>query len=417
MFKKILAVSLACVMTLSLVGCGEKESSNADPTPTTGTVTETPTPTQKPARTDLPADAASYVNFEDGASGFAVVAVGFAACDLASTLSVKEFAGSKALVATSPKSDNVFSGTQPFVAIDVVSLLGDKAADVAKFQYDIGLDFRGGAFQAVSGNVVVVNGGESKTPWAVFVEEGNPKAYTIPVANGFGAGSYIYFTSDAGVAATDYDLVLDNIIFYDKDGNVIAPDTKAEFAVDGVTDSFWLNLVWDNGAKQPSDEVILFDGVQTGGSWWPDNKNAWSFLGADYAKSSGYATAIDPANFGPGSVITIYYNNPSDFVLEEGSRWQAYPYLRAQAGKLVEGTLEGISGTCDVWHDWSESDTDGRNSNATIAQYTFEEIRDAYNKTFGTTGDTEWMEYCCFMGVADRGIKVDIYKVTIGKLQ
>ena len=61
-----------------------------------------------------------------------------AACNLASEISVVDFAGSKFLKVSSPMSDNLFSGSVPFLALDVVSLLGDNASKVAKVQYDIG---------------------------------------------------------------------------------------------------------------------------------------------------------------------------------------------------------------------------------------------------------------------------------------
>lgn len=423
MFKKFLAVALACVMTFSMVGCGEEKKNDSETTPTPAAGSEgTPTaaPTDKPARTDLPADAASFVNFEDGAFGFAKMAYSYAACNLASAISVKDFAGSKALVVTSPKSDNIFSGTQPFVAIDVAALVGDKLGDVDKVQFDIGIDYRGAAFQAVSGSVAVVNGGEAKTAWAVFDESANPKTYTIS-ASGLNDGAYIYFTTnaDSPIAATNYDLAIDNLVFYDKDGNVITPDCSKEFAIDGLADSFWLNLVWENGQKAPENEEILFSGVKTAGGWWPDGANSWSFISADHAKGAGYAAYIDPAKFVPGTVITIYYSNPAEEVVEDGNRYKAFPYLRAQAADWDEEKQEWVArnGCADVWSgDDFLNGSDLRNSNYTIVQYTFEQIRDAYNATFGFEGDTEWMEHCTFMGVADRSWKQDIYKVTLGTM-
>lgn len=423
MFKKILALMLVATMSMALVACGDKKSDdeNKDVTPTSApssSPSATPTPEVK-ERTDLPEDASSYVNFEDGNADFAVIALSNAACDLASTLSVKDFAGSKGLVATSPASDNIFSGKHPFIAIDVVGMLGEKAADVAKIQYDIGIDFKGGAFQAVAGSLLMYTGEgnvESTTPWSVYLEEQNPKTYTVDVPEGgfvTGAKNYICFTVIDGnpIESTDFDVALDNIVFRDKDGNVITPDTSVKFnTVEGIDQSFWLNLVWDNATKQPVNEKIILTGVKTGSGWWPDAKNSMSFVDG-VAKEQGYGAQLTPDDFKPGMVMTIYYDQPFEHLDENAYQ---IPYLRAQAWATEDGSFAG--GSADVWNftdDYLE--TDRRNNARTIVQYTYEEIAEALNKGFGTTGE-DWKTYCSFLGVADRGAAINIYKVTIGEL-
>lgn len=423
MFKKFLALMLVATMSMALVACGDKKSGEDDKeaTPTselTSSPSATPTPEVK-ERTDLPEDASSYVNFEDGNADFAVIALSNAACDLASTLSVKDFAGSKGLVANSPVSDNIFSGVHPFVAIDVVGMLGEKAAEVAKIQYDIGIDFRGAAFQAVAGSMLMYTGEgnvETANSWAVYLEEQNPKTYTVDVPEGgfvTGAKNYICFTVIDGnpIASSDFDLVIDNIVFRDKDGNVITPDTSVKFnTVEGIDESFWLNLVWDNATKQPVNEKIVLSGVTTGTGWWPDAKNSMSFVDG-VASANGYGAQLTPDDFKPGMVMTIYFS--TNFEHLDENRYQI-PYLRAQAWATEDGSYAG--GSADVWNftdDYLE--TDRRNNARTIVQYTYEEIAEALNKGFGTTGE-EWKTYCSFLGVADRGGSLNIYKVTIGEL-
>ena len=423
MFKKFLSLFLVGALSVALIACGEKdEPSGSDATSPsaqpTASATNTPTPT--PAdRTDLPEDTSTYVSFEDGKMDFAAIAYSNASCDLSSSLSLKDFAGSKGLVATSPVSDNIFSGVHPYVAIDIVALLGDKVTEVATIQYDVGIDFKGGAFQAVSGSILMYAGEanvETSQSWSVFLEEQNPKVYTVNVPEGgfvTGAKNYICFTVIDGnpIASSDFDLVIDNLIFRDKDGNVLAPDTSAGFtSVEGINESFWLSLEWDNATVQPENEKIVLTGVQTGSGWWPEPGNSMSFV-EGVAESNAYGAQLTPDDFKPGMVMTIYYEQPFEHLPENAYQ---IPYLRAQAWATEDGSFAG--GNADVWtftDDYLE--TDRRNNARTIVQYTYEEIADALNTGFGTTGE-DWKTYCSLLGVADRGAAINIYKVTIGEL-
>lgn len=429
MFKKFFAFLLICTMVLSLAACGdEKPSTDAGTTPTATTAPATPTPTEAPKQTiidhtsDLPADASSYLNFEDGSASFAVIKYSDPACNLASELSIVDYAGSKALKASSPVSDNVFSGSIPYIAIDVVSLLGDKAADVAKIQYDIGQDHGNEKFAAISGVLAMYTGAadalvETKTSWSIYLETQNPKVYTAEVPEGgfSDPSNYILFYIDSDAAANGHaNIYLDNIVFLDKDGNAITPDATATFAIEGMTDSFWMNLDWSNGVKQPANEVIVAGaGEAFGGGWWPSKLNAltWTPEGAN----DGYV-AMKAEDFKEGQVLTIYYDGEGD------SEWQ-FPYIRVQS--WADADEEGNQTWAGTAFDYQLtlqkdeagntliSETDQRNVSWTIVQYTYEELNAIFTEKIGE----DWKTKMDFMGIADMGFKGTIYKVTIGDIQ
>ncbi len=431
MFKKFCAFLLIGTMILSLAACGKDDDTKAKPTATTApSATPTATPTPEPPKqntidhsSDLPADASSYLNFEDGKFTFAAVAYSNPACNLASELSVVDFAGSKALKVSSPVSDNVFSGTIPYLAIDVVSLLGDKAANVAKIQFDIGQDHGTEKFAAISGQFAMYTGAadalaETKAAWSVYLETQNPKVFSVDVpAGGFSDPSnYIMIYIDSDAAANGHaNIYLDNVVFYDAEGNAIVPDAAAAFALEGMTDSFWMNLDWSNGVKQPANETIVAGaGEAFGGGWWPSTLNALTFT--PEGEGSGYVP-VSTDVFKPGTVLTIYYDGEGD------SHWQ-FPYIRVQswADDATE-TTEAWAGTAfdyqfELTKDEAgeiilEGTQDQRNESWTIVQYTYDELNTIFTEKLGEN----WATKLDFMGIADMGFTGTIYKVTIGDIQ
>ncbi len=433
MFKKFLAMMLVCMMVLSLAACGEDEPADKPSATPTSAPEATNSPTPAPVagtpidhKNDLPADAKAYLNFEDGNMNGVAIAYSNAACNLASKLEVVDWAGSKMLKATSPVSDNVFSGVNPYIAIDVVALLGDKAADVAKVQYDIGVDHGKDAFAAVSGYFITYTGAdataltETKTAWAVYEENVNPKVYTVNVPEGgftANAGNYISIVIDVD-NGTHANIYLDNVVFLDKDGNAITPDTTKEFAMTELTQSFWLNLDWSNGVKQPADEQIL---VGVGGDfneennlWWPTKKNTLTFTAA--GKDSGYyqlGSEAGMVDFKEGQVITIYYECAGYAPTND------YPYFRSQSWANEETGWEGGSFDCtiDIVRDEEnnilESEENQINKSLTICQYTYDDLNTILTEKYGE----DWRTKCDMLGISARGFTGTIYKVTVGNVQ
>ncbi len=437
MFKKFLVLSLALCMVIAMTACGEdkKNTTNNASEPTKG-AEATPEPTEAPKPSFQAKDGA--LNFEDGNFGFAAVAFKFAECDLATNLSVADFAGSKALVVKSPVSDNIFSGKLPFVAIDVNAVLGAKAADVASIEYVIGTQCKG-EFAANSGYIAAVQGGnETKKNWSVYLEEENPKQYKFDLeTKGFAEGDYIYFAENSSgnvLESKDYDLILDNITFLDASGNVIAADASKTFAAAGVNESFWLNLDWSNGVKQPKDEVILGnDSITVGmltkeGSWWPQcdfgksTTNMLTFTELGAADEGNLMFPVDRSLFVPGTVITVYYNNM--YTVDDGNSWQ-YPFFRIQTLPRDEfpQTIVDVKTAAGAKDPVTGEAPERRNESMTIVQFTYDDIIHAMcnekspcKKVYTDINETNWYDYADMFGLADMGGVNQIYKITIGKI-
>ena len=114
--KKLLSILLAGVMVLSMAACGGDGSEGTNET------------TQQPTNTTV--EGAS-IDFEDGNSAFVMMSTKPRKAD-DSTLSVKDFNGSKALFVEN------HTGGELYIGIDVDALLGDKVTEVRSIQMDIG---------------------------------------------------------------------------------------------------------------------------------------------------------------------------------------------------------------------------------------------------------------------------------------
>ena len=450
MLKKVMVLLLALAMVASLCACGdstttdsnESKSDSATKTEASATKTEDAAATTAEATEVTPGeDVATAVDFESGAYDFAKVAYSFAACDLATTMSVGAFNNSMALRIDSPVSDNTFSGSVPYVAFDIVALVGaENVANIAQISYEIGIDYGTNAFQAAGGSVAVVNAGvETSSNWTIFLEEENPKAYTIDAAGLSAEGdTYLYFTvnSDNPIAASDITLCIDNIKFLDASGNELTVDESVSFAqVEGIDESFWLNLDWSNGCTQPKDEVILVnsDGVgptgNANGNWWPNADQSWSWAsnlnddGVTRASVSGYTDLTD-IEFGPGMVLTIYYQTNETYETEDdytSALWKM-PILVAQdwtGGGQIQYVLPLPEDENKTKYTTEET---RYNESRTIIQMTYEEINEAFlaskEGAFNADGDNNFVNDCDFIGIAGMGGDgFTIHKVTVGYLE
>lgn len=458
--KKLIAMGLTVAMVGSLVACGEKENNTDSPSPTTASTSvgdkkTPPTSEIKNASDDHSSvDAGSIVSFEDGNFSFTTYNDADWTGDKDGVVSVASKFDSQALHVTRP------NGGTPAVAIDLVSLLGDNAEKCKKISLDVGVDC-GDTFTAMSGNVVVYAGetnAEIDTAWSLYKADAAMKTVTVDLGENVlvaGATNYLTFSDITDAATSPAPICIDNIIFYDADGNALPVNTGVDFAVDGVGE-----YDWSNGVKQPTDEVLLFSGVQTGSGWWPDNNNAFAFTENDAVKF------IDPTvegnEFGPGKVLTIYYSVAD---LENTPGYQAYPYLRMQnwnnydeegneidlpdwptsvivdvsysggdkwaAGVTANDFKEGYSfyydnaAQADIGLVKENEEDHGVpaetvpiNESFTIVQYSYEFIAFAVEQC-GIFQDGEmtvddWTKVADFIGIADRGAVLKINAVTIG---
>ncbi|MCD8348151.1 MAG: hypothetical protein LUD16_09455, partial [Lachnospiraceae bacterium] len=208
--------------------------------------------------------AAVSIDFEDGLYGFVGndKTINSAAAD--ATLSLVDYNGSTALEIASDASVK-------YVAIQVDALLGDAISELSTVEMTIGMTNPGGTFYSAAGCIYAFLGedlSKDYSEWSIYLESGNPKtiSYTVDPDDGlsFAAGSYIVLSveDDTGKdykgddAATFY---IDDITFYDADGNVLAADTTAEYVSASGEDRSNLFAVSD---------AVEFEGFATSGDGW-----------------------------------------------------------------------------------------------------------------------------------------------------
>ncbi len=294
---RLLACLIAGALAVSLTACGSS-SSSSKPEQTkaetqAGTQDETKDKPEETTADDPGKDPVeASIDFEDGKFAFAAAYMVPADCSEIE-LSVADFNGSKALQITNN------GGKTPYVGIDVASLLGAKAADVAKIQMDMGIKYPDGEFSAVQGRIVTWTGAdivETEYAWSVYLETKNPARVTTDIsAVPFVADSKNIMvvslnpgqSADAKkcVTATVY---IDNIAFYDAEGKLIEADSAAEFvAPDG----------FEKKARDPklwtlANPVTLEDFAVSNAAW---------------SQSGRELTDEEKALFVPGTVIEVAY--------------------------------------------------------------------------------------------------------------
>lgn len=285
--NKLMALVLAAVMVLSLIPAAAAET-------------------------------APSLDFEDGNIGFVAVYEGMAN-SAAATLEVVDYNGSKALKVT---NDN---GKVPYVAFDVVSLLGEKAADVASVEMTMGTQNPDGKFFACSGEMkLFVDGGLSKTAraWSVYMEKKNPKVASFALEDeAFSAESaplmVVSLVVDNGIAkgAAPAVLYIDDVRFLDAEGNVIPADSTASFA---APEGF------GGGADMTNLQYLGADAVELEGM-------AGKAAGA-WAQDGVEMTEEFKAALVPGAVIEISYSS------ESGDMWLVLPWATAGWTRIEQQT-------------------------------------------------------------------------------
>ena len=246
--KQFLACLLAGVTALSVTACGQTStsSSSTSEADTTAAITEdttTEAATEEPTTeevTEAPTTEAVVpsVDFEDG--NYAFVAIGNPSKKaIEGTVELADYNGSKAVKVT-PSGEG-----QLFIGINVDGLLGDKVADCVKITMDLGQEHSDGNFYAISGDFRAYTGDDASSlkesslnEWSVYLETKNPYTVTVKLGDASftnGCDNYIivHTNSDNDVAVSDAGLepavlYIDNICFYDADGNVLEADTSCE---------------------------------------------------------------------------------------------------------------------------------------------------------------------------------------------
>ncbi len=337
--KKVMALSLAAAMAFSLAGCGGNAETGGETveTPTQNTEPEAPAePVQEaPAEAETAATGEVSIDFEDGVFGFAGVDKSVNSAGDDSVLSVEDYNGSKALKVTP-------QGKAVYVGIQVDALLGSNASSLKSVEMTVGIENPDGEFGACSGKIYAFTGEDNKrsdNPWSVYLENGNPKTAGIEIPDGFGEGNYIVVSMETDTAkdkgATPANLYIDNIVFKDASGNVLAADTSAEY------------VAASSGADRSNlcalTNAVEFEGFAVSGDGWSQN---------------GVAMTDDViAALVPGSVVEITYTSAS------GDIWIVMNEAEAGWMRVGQGNADG-----------SGSDAAYINNTKTTAQITFEQI-------------------------------------------
>ena len=303
--------------------------------------------TEPPVVETEPAEVPKSVDFEDGNYGFVALYEGMANAD-ASTIEVVDYNGGKALKVTNG------SGKVPYVAIDVWSLLGEAAANVATINMTMGIENPDGEFYACSGQVMLWNTKElskSTYDWSVYLENKNPKLASIVLKDqAFSADvapiMVVSLNTDNGATAgaANANLYIDDITFLDASGNVVEADSSAAFAApDGFSgDKDMSNLQY---LKATSVALEGMSGIS--GTGWGQN-------GVDMTEE--FLAALVP-----GAVIEIEYSSTS------GDMWIVMPDAAAGWSRVQQQTA-------------------ATNNSHNIAQITYEQIVEVCGEDITTWG-------------------------------
>lgn len=390
--QKFLVLAVAMIMCLALAACSNGDGNSGatvTATPTPGAqVTATPTPapnqdvvviTEAPKQTIAVSDKEASVNFDDGNFAFVSLYTNDPKAD-ASVVELVSYNGGNAISVSREKY-----AFYSFVGFDALSLLGDKAGDVASFQLDI-TSQHSDKFRAISGDIGFWTDAafdtENLTSWNVYLENNNPKTITVQMGDKkFGESTpafIVRFKDDAAVEQSKAiaelgQCIIDNIRFLDASGNVIDADSSAVFAD------------YENYAPSADDrsnlftlvDPIEFEGFSTGAG-------AWAQEGFAFPQEVWDA-------FVPGTVLE------AEFESETGVMWFVFPNATAGWSRVGNG-----------------KDNDGAgmyiNNSHTVAQLRYEDVVAVCGEDKSTWG----IEGSVVLQGESSG-KWDIYSVKVGK--
>lgn len=257
------------------------------------------------------------LDFEDGNVGFVSVYEGMAN-SASATIEVADYNGSKALKITNN------NGKVPYIAFDVLSLLGEKTADVTGIEMTIGIENPDGKFYACSGEMKLFTSGElSKIarPWSVYMEKKNPKVAPFSMGDeAFSADAsvmVITLSVDNGAAkgAAPAVMYVDDIRFLDADNNVIPADSTVSFVEpDGFSGAADMSNLQYLGADAVELEGMA--GLSAG---------AWAQDGVEMTEEFKAALVT-------GAVVEISYSS------ESGDIWLVMPDAAAGWSRIEQQT-------------------------------------------------------------------------------
>ncbi len=365
--KKLLAMILALVLVISMAACGAEK-----PQETTAAPTVAPTEATAPVEAAAPS-----VDFEDGNIGFVALYEGMANSD-ASVIELVDYNGSKALKVTNG------SGKVPYVAIDVWSLLGENAANVASIEMTMGIENPDGKFYACSGDLMLWNTKElskTKTGWSVYMENKNPKVATFDLKDQVFSADVapimvISLSTDNGATAgvAPANLFIDDIRFLDAAGNVIAADTTVAFA---APSGFSGDKDMSNLSYLKASTVALEGMAGITGTAWGQN-------GVEMTED--FLAALVP-----GAIIEIEYSSTA------GNMWIVLPDAAAGWSRVQQQTA-------------------ATNNSKNIAQITYEQIVAVCGEDVSTWGarlqcesEGDWEVYSVKVG-QNAGLKTSAKK-------
>ena len=370
---------MAGTMAVSLTACSGTADSDASTAPTTTTeaVTTTQEAAQETTTEAEQVDSDASVDFEDGQMGF-VQAYSAPANAADVEMNIVDFDGSKALEIKN------LNGKVPFVGIDVSSLCGAAAADIASISMKLGVTYEDGSFSACAGKITTWTGEDlvqTGYDWSVYMESKNPKIAQVDVSEvPFAADAknilVVSLETDNGTDAGhgNATLYVDDITFYDASGNVITADKSVAFAEPAGYSSSGR----DSSNLYAVKGAVAFEGFAT-------SAGAWTQDGFDMPQE-----IIDALV--PGSVVEIEYKS------ETGNMWIVMP--DSEKGWMRVGQ----TGTDDPAY---------INNSGNIAQITYEQLAALCGDDVSTWGarmqceaDGEWEVFSVKVGQQAKNMAV-----------
>ncbi|MCL2717771.1 MAG: hypothetical protein FWE14_03205 [Lachnospiraceae bacterium] len=296
--KKLVALLLAGVLTLSLTACGSEEQETIAPAPVVEESAPIPAPEVVP---EEPREVS--IDFADGNYGFIAMYTGPVNADN-SELSVVDWNGSKAL-----QVKNV-DGQKSYIAIDIGSVLGNDIANLAGIDMTIGTSHDGG-FSAISGKYQAWVGNQlysNTEAFSVYLANRNPNRGVVSneITDLFTAGTenllIMYLDTDTGPEQGNgfVTFYIGDIRFLDSAGNTLKGDSTVAF---NGPDAFYDEGGLDRNMYYLANAVEVDGFAGTGGGGW----------------SQVYVALSDDekAMLVPGSMIEINYNSA-------GPAWVGY---------------------------------------------------------------------------------------------
>ncbi len=399
---------------------------------TTTAAEEKPTEAPTPAVVSLEGKG---LDFEDGK--FAFVKPDSSAYDLdPCDISVVDFNGSKALKIA---PTTTASGKRAFVGIDVSSLLGDNVEKVAKVEYEIGVSATDNNFYACSGSLWATHTAGTGKNWVVYSAKKNPNKISVDITTPYSKDNknimlLIKDTSSGNNSDTAYaktgaysTLYIDNIVFYDKDGNALEVNSDAAFdAPEGYGERDWSNLI------EVKDEVLISTGAFKGGAWGQAPTDMVNIHEEAVVDEEGNPVLDENGNpktqtvgnidfsklMTKDAVITIYYSED-----QTKDEWGWFPthiwMLMLDADGKNVGAWTRLGACSEPWSNADHSEFwAAYNDSGNMAQYSYDTLLKIVNGWRATQEGLEPLEELDFSGnfsvQFEAGQEWSVGAVTIG---